>query len=114
MYAQDLDQFSVDTLQEFNLRANHAQLPKQNAIANNHHQNKEGKTERQMAANLESMKTRSSGRLPQPSNQSRSVQGTGHRLSTWSPGGATQRAPTRKGLLRSSSLERDSGSAVPV
>jgi hypothetical protein len=49
------------------------QLPKQNAIANNHHQNKEGKAERQVAADLESMKNSSSGRLPQPSSESGSV-----------------------------------------
>jgi hypothetical protein len=40
MDAQDLDEFSVDDLQEFNLRAHLAQLPKQNAIANDHHSNK--------------------------------------------------------------------------
>jgi hypothetical protein len=46
MDAQDLDQFSVDSLQECNLRTNLAQLPKQNAIANYHHSNKKGKAER--------------------------------------------------------------------
>jgi hypothetical protein len=69
MYAQDLDQFPIDTFQEFDLRTNCVQLPKQNAIANNHHQNKEGKAERQMAANLESMKNS----RPQPSSESSSV-----------------------------------------
>jgi hypothetical protein len=73
MYAQDLDQFSVDILQEFNLRTNHAQLPKQNAIANDHHQNKEGKAECQVATNVESMKNGASAGLSQPSSQSNSV-----------------------------------------
>src|SRR3984885_3137482 len=74
MYAQDLDQFCVHTLQEFNLRTNHAQLPKQNTVANNHHQNKEGEAECQVTANLEAMKNS----LPQPSSQSGSVWRTGH------------------------------------
>ena len=48
MNAQDLDQFSVDTLQEFNLRTNLAQLPKQNAIASDYYSNQKGKAERQV------------------------------------------------------------------
>ncbi len=70
MDAQDLDQFSVDALQEVNLRTNLAQLPKQNAIATDHHQNQESKAECQVATNVESMQHRASDRLPQPSSQS--------------------------------------------
>jgi hypothetical protein len=81
MNAQDLDQFSVDSLQEFNLRTNLAQLPKQNAIANDHQSNKKSKAERQMAADVESIRSGASARLPQPSTQSSRVLGTGHTLS---------------------------------
>jgi hypothetical protein len=67
MGAQGLDQFSVDSLQEFNLRAHLAQLPKQNAIANDHYSNQKGKAEREVAADVESRKNGASARLAHPS-----------------------------------------------
>src|ERR1700687_2331545 len=66
MDTQDLDQLSVNPLQKFNLRTNLAQLPKQNAIANDHHSNKKGKAERQVATDVESSKNGASGHLPHP------------------------------------------------
>jgi hypothetical protein len=66
MDAQDLDQFPVDSLQEFNLRTNLAQLPKQNAIANDHYSNQKGKAERQVTTDVQSIKNGASARLPHP------------------------------------------------
>ncbi|WP_353070896.1 hypothetical protein [Tunturiibacter gelidiferens] len=66
MDAQDLDQFSVDSLQEFNLRTNLAQLPKQNAIASDHYSNQKGKAERKVTTDFESIKNGANARLPHP------------------------------------------------
>ena len=66
MDAQDLDEFSVDSLQEFNLRTDLAQLPKQNAIASDHYSNQKSKAEREVAADVESRKNGASARLPHP------------------------------------------------
>jgi hypothetical protein len=66
MDAQYLDQFSVDSLQEFNLRTNLAQLPKQNAIASDYYSNQKGKAESQVTTDVESIKNRASARLPHP------------------------------------------------
>src|SRR5271154_6951547 len=109
MDAQDLDQFSVDPFQEFNLRTNHAQLPKQNAIANDHHCNQKGKAERQVAADVESIRNGASGRLPHAATPE--VLGNGHPHSTSRNRALTyslyqQQAAPRKPCLSSSALER--------
>src|ERR1700733_1335387 len=66
MDAQDLDQFSVDSLQEFNLRTNLAQLPKQNAIANDYYSNQKGEAERQVTTDVESITNGATACLPHP------------------------------------------------
>jgi hypothetical protein len=69
MGAQGLDEFSVDSLQEFNLRTNLAQLPKQNAIASDHYSNQKGKAERQVTSDVESIKNGARTRLAHPAPQ---------------------------------------------
>ena len=82
MYPQHLDEFFVHTVQTFHLDTDQVQLPKEDAIANQHQHDDENKAECQTAMDVDAVEERNVRQpMPQPSRKSSWAVGVRHALS---------------------------------
>jgi hypothetical protein len=82
MYPQHLDELFVSTVQTVHLYTDQVQLPKEDAIANQHQHDDEDKAECQAAMDVDAVKEWNvRQRMPQPPRKSRRAVGVRHALS---------------------------------
>ena len=82
MYPQHLDELFVYTVQTFHLDTDQVQLPKEDAIANQHQHNDEDKAQCQAAMDVDAVEEWNvRQRMPQPSRKSSRAVGVLHALS---------------------------------
>ena len=82
MYPQHLDKLFIYTAQTFHLDTDQVQLPKEDAIANQHQDNDEDKAECQAAMDVDAVEEGNvCQRMPQPSRKSSRAVGVRHVLS---------------------------------
>jgi len=83
MYPQHLDELFVYTVQTFHLDTDQVQLPKEDAIANQHQHNDEDKAQCQAAMDVDAVEEWNvRQRMPQPSRKSSRAVGVSHALSS--------------------------------